>query len=224
MWKKMSQRQWFRLCSTLWVLGKNSELIDIVSSIWALVVYLMANTTFLDAPERQNLKEQISPYNTVTLTILSKILQITCTPASSELTNNCHIPLATTRGEMRCPVDLWGHLSPALHKGHCLLFAFYCPGDRSVEKSVWDEWVYTLYPWLYIWWPSQYVMMVLCLFIVYWTVGVDKQALIDTTNCVRISTHVVWWIGCHGNILTTIQCFLTCRSELGECRWYHCVR
>ena len=60
----------------------------------------MANTTFLDAPERQNLKKQISPYNTVTLTVLSKILQITYTPASSELTNNCHIPLATTRGEM----------------------------------------------------------------------------------------------------------------------------
>jgi len=128
--KKVRQRQWFSHCSILWVLGKSGELIDTVSLIWALVVYLMANTTFLDAPERQNLKEQISPYNTVTLTVLSKILQITCTPASSELTNNCHIPLGTTRGEMWCPVDLWGHLSPALHKGHCLLFAFYCPGDR----------------------------------------------------------------------------------------------
>jgi len=33
--------------------------------------------------------------------------------------------------------------------------------NRSVQQSVWDVWVYTLQPWLYIWWTVRGLMQLL---------------------------------------------------------------
>ena len=107
----------------------------------ALVVYLLANTKscFQWRLQRYRIfRDQISflvgPYDTVTITIQPKFLEITCTPASSKSTHNRHFPPATTCGEVRRYIERGiREVTSALHytsdAAHYL--AFYCPGNHQ---------------------------------------------------------------------------------------------
>ena len=107
----------------------------------ALVVYLLANATSHShkwvLQKDQIFKDQISflvrPYDTVTITVRPKFFAISCTPASSDLNQSRHFPLATVCGEVRHHIEKGiRKVSSTLHytsdAAHFL--AFYCPGDH----------------------------------------------------------------------------------------------
>ena len=107
----------------------------------ALVVYLLANARShghkWTLQRDQIFKDQISfllrPYDTVSITVQPKFLEITCTPAVSKSSHNRHFPLATTCGEVRRCIETGIHeVTSALHytsdAAHYL--AFYCPGKH----------------------------------------------------------------------------------------------
>ena len=105
-----------------------------------LVVYLLANTEcrFPWVLQRDRIfRDQISflvgPYDTVSITVQLKFLEISCTPASSESTRNCHFPPATTCGEVRHYVERGiREVTSALHytRDAAHYLAFYCPGSH----------------------------------------------------------------------------------------------
>ena len=107
----------------------------------ALVVYLLANARSYGhkwtLQRDQIFKDQISflvrPYDTVSITVQPKFLDITCTPAVSKLSHNRHFPLSTTCGEVRRCIETGiREVTSALHytsdAAHYL--AFYCPGKH----------------------------------------------------------------------------------------------
>ena len=106
----------------------------------ALVVYLLANTKsdFQWRLQRDRIfRDQISflmgPYDTVTITVQPKFLEITCTPTPSESTHNRHFPPATTCGEVRRYIERGIHeVTSALHytRDAAHYLAFCCPGDH----------------------------------------------------------------------------------------------
>ena len=106
----------------------------------ALVVYLLANTEsdFQWRLQRDRIfRDQISflvgPYDTVTITVQPKFLEITCTPAASESTRNRRFPPATTCGEVRRYIERGiREVTSALHytRDAAHYLAFYCPGDH----------------------------------------------------------------------------------------------
>ena len=106
----------------------------------ALVVYLLANTKsdFQWRLQRDRIfRDQISflvgPYDTVTITVQPKFLEITCTPTPSESTRNRHFPPATTCGEVRRYIESGiREVTSALHytRDAAHYLAFYCPGDH----------------------------------------------------------------------------------------------
>ena len=104
----------------------------------ALVVYLLANARShghkWTLQRDQIFKDQISflvrPYDTVSITVQPKFLEISCTPVSSEFNQHRHFPLATTCGEVRHCIETGiCEVTSALHytsdAAHYL--AFYCP-------------------------------------------------------------------------------------------------
>ena len=107
----------------------------------ALVVYLLANTKsdFQWRLQRDRIfRDQISflvgPYDTVTITVQPKFLEITCTPTPSESTHNRHFPPATTCGEVRRYIARGiCEVTSALHytRDAAHYLAFYCPGDHQ---------------------------------------------------------------------------------------------
>ena len=106
----------------------------------ALVVYLLANTKsdFQWRLQRDRIfRDQISflvgPYDTVTITVQPKFLEITCTPTPSESTHNRHFPPATTCGEVRRYIERGiREVTLALHytRDAAHYLAFYCPGNH----------------------------------------------------------------------------------------------
>ena len=75
----------------------------------------------------------MGPYDTVTITVQSKFLEITCSPASSESTHNRRIPPATTCGEVRRYIERGIHeVTSALHytRDAAHYLALYCPGGH----------------------------------------------------------------------------------------------
>ena len=106
----------------------------------ALVVYLLANTKShfqwrlqRDRIFRDQISFSVGPYDTVAVTVQPKFLEISCTPASSELTHNRHFPPATTCGEVRRYVERGIHeVTSALHytRDAAHYLAFYCPGGH----------------------------------------------------------------------------------------------
>ena len=106
----------------------------------ALVVYLLANTESdfewrlqRDRIFRDQISFLVGPYDTVTITIQPKFLEITCTPTPSESTHNRHFPPAATCGEVRRYIERGiREVTSALHytrdASHYL--AFYCSGDH----------------------------------------------------------------------------------------------
>ena len=106
----------------------------------ALVVYLLANTEsdFQWRLQRDRIfRDQISflvgPYDTVTITVQPKFLEITCTPTPSESTRNRHFPPATTCGEVRRYIERGiREVTSALHytRDAAHYLAFYCPRDH----------------------------------------------------------------------------------------------
>ena len=112
----------------------------------ALVVYLLANARSHGhkwaLQKDQVFKDQISfvvrPYDTVTITVQPKFFEISCSPASSDLNQSRHFPLATICGEVRhCIEKGIREVSSTLHytsdAAHYL--AFYCPGDHRGPDS-----------------------------------------------------------------------------------------
>jgi len=103
----------------------------------ALVVYLPANTERRfqwvlqrDGIFRDRISFLVGPYDTVTITIQPKFLEITCTPA---LSHKRRLPLAKTCGEVRHYIEKGiRKVTSALHymqdAAHYL--AFYCPGGE----------------------------------------------------------------------------------------------
>ena len=108
----------------------------------ALVVYLLAKTKscFQWSLQRDRIfRDQISflvgPYDTVTITVQPKFLEITCTPTPSELTHNRRFPPATTCGEVRRYIERGiREVTSALHytRDAAHYLAFYCPRDHRV--------------------------------------------------------------------------------------------
>ena len=106
----------------------------------ALVVYLLANTEsdFQWRLQRDRIfRDQISflvgPYDTVSITVQPKFLEITCTPTPSESTHNRHFPPATTCGEVRRYIERGiREVTSALHytRDAAHYLAFSCPGDH----------------------------------------------------------------------------------------------
>ena len=106
----------------------------------ALVVYLLANTEsdFQWRLQRDRIfRDQISflvgPYDTVTITVQPKLLEITCTPTSFELTHDRCFPPAATCGEVRCYIERGiREVTSALHytRDAAHYLAFYCPGNH----------------------------------------------------------------------------------------------
>ena len=112
----------------------------------ALVVYLLANARSHGhkwvLQKDQVFKDQISfvvrPYDTVTITVQPKFFEISCSPASSDLNQSRHFPLATVCGEVRHCIERGiREVSSTLHytsdAAHYL--AFYCPGDHRGPDS-----------------------------------------------------------------------------------------
>ena len=106
----------------------------------ALVVYLLANTEsdFQWRLQRDRIfRDQISflvgPYDTVTITVHPKFLEITCTPIPSKSTHNRHFPPATTCGEVRRYIERGiREVTSALHytRDAAHYLALYCPRDH----------------------------------------------------------------------------------------------
>jgi len=106
----------------------------------ALVVFLLANTNShfqwrlqRDRIYRDLISFSVGPYDTVTITVQLKFLEITCTPASSELVRNRHFTLEQTCGEVRCYIERGiRKVTSALHytRDAAHYLAFYCPGGH----------------------------------------------------------------------------------------------
>ena len=102
----------------------------------ALVVYLLANTKWRLQRERifrNQISFSVGPYDTMSITVQPKFLEITCKPASSELTHNRHFPPAMTCGEVRHCIERGiRKVTLALHytRDAAHYLAFYCPGDH----------------------------------------------------------------------------------------------
>ena len=106
----------------------------------ALVVYLLANTKSCfqwvlqkDRIFRDQISFSVGPYDTVTITVWPKFLEISCTPASSEFTRNRCFPPATACGEVRRYIERGiREVTSALHytRDAAHYLAFYCPGDH----------------------------------------------------------------------------------------------
>ena len=111
----------------------------------ALVVYLLANTKshFQWRLQRDRIfRDQISflvgPYDTVTITVQPKFLEITCTPTPSGSTHNRHFPPATTCEEVRHYIERGiREVTSALHytRDAAHYLAFYCPGGHRGPES-----------------------------------------------------------------------------------------
>ena len=106
----------------------------------ALVVCLLANTESdfqwrlqTDRIFRDQISFLVGPYDTVTITVHPKFLEITCTPTPSESTHNRRFPPATTCGEVRRYIEGGIHeVTSALHytRDAAHYLAFCCPGDH----------------------------------------------------------------------------------------------
>ena len=106
----------------------------------ALVVYLLDNKRShfqwrlrRDRVFRDQISFSVGPYDTVTITVQPKFLEITCTPSSSKSTHNRRFPPATTCGEVRRYIERGiREVTSALHytRDAAHYLAFYCPGDH----------------------------------------------------------------------------------------------
>ena len=106
----------------------------------ALVVYLLANTKSQfqwvlqrDRIFRDQISFSVGPYDTSTITVQPKFLEITCTPPSSESIQNRRFPPTTTCGEVRRYIERGiREVTSALHytRDAAHYLAFYCPGDH----------------------------------------------------------------------------------------------
>ena len=106
----------------------------------ALVVYLLANTKSLfhwllqkDRIFRDQISFSVGPYDTVTIRVHPKFLEIVCTPPSSESTHNRHFPPAMTCGEVRRYIETGiCEVTSALHytRDAAHFLAFYCPVEH----------------------------------------------------------------------------------------------
>ena len=106
----------------------------------ALVVYLLANTKSCfqwvlqrDRIFRDQISFSVGPYDTVTITVWPKFLEISCTSASSVLTRNRRFPPATACGEVRRYIERGIHdVTSALHytRDAAHYLAFHCPGNH----------------------------------------------------------------------------------------------
>ena len=102
----------------------------------ALVVYLLANTNWRLQKDRifsDQISFSVGPYDTISITVQPKFLEVACTPASSELSCDRCFPLVTTCGVVRRYIERGiREVTSALHytRDAAHYLAFYCPGDH----------------------------------------------------------------------------------------------
>ena len=111
----------------------------------ALVVYLLANTKWRLQRERifrNQISFSVGPYDTMSITVQPKFLEITCKPASSELTHNRHFPPYTYFKSITSLCNPWygkynrWYVTPTCN-GTCIL----CKKDSCAKTSLTTPWV-----------------------------------------------------------------------------------
>ena len=100
-----------------------------------LVVHLLSNTKWRLQQDRifkNYIVFTVPPYDTVSITMHPKFLEITCSPASSEISRSHHIPLAKSCDNVKHSIERGiEKVTEVLHYLNDAYLAFYCPGTNT---------------------------------------------------------------------------------------------